>query len=105
MQTYHRVQIFRFYLKCTNVLADLIVTIDPQNSDYVVKFGTTHNFEPWRAEYDEADREKKKRNTEELGDAMKALQSRTLDSKKELDILATLDKMKSIKVCFYFEFS
>lgn len=42
----------------------------------------------------------KKRETEELGDAMKALENRTLDSKQEMDIMAALDEMKSMRVCF-----
>jgi hypothetical protein len=41
---------------------------------------------------------KKKREAEELGDAMKSLENRTLDSKREMDILAALDEMKSMKV-------
>lgn len=41
----------------------------------------------------------KKRETEELGDAMKALENRTLDSKQEMDIMAALDEMKSMRVC------
>lgn len=71
---------------------------DPQNSDYVVESGATRNFEPWRAEDEAEDSEKKKRNAEEEGDAMKALENRTMDSKREMDILATLDEMKSMKV-------
>ena len=41
----------------------------------------------------------KKRETEELGDSMKALENRTLDSKQEMDIMAALDEMKSMRVC------
>lgn len=41
----------------------------------------------------------KKREAEELGDAMKALENRTLDSKQEMDIMAALDEMKSMRVC------
>lgn len=33
-----------------------------------------------------------------MGDAMKSLENRTLDSKREMDILAGLDEMKSLKV-------
>lgn len=72
---------------------------DPQNSDYIVESGATRNFEPWRAEDEEADSLKRKREAEELGDAMKSLENRTLDSKREMDILAALDEMKSMKVC------
>jgi hypothetical protein len=71
---------------------------DPQNSDYVVESGAARNFEPWRAEDKETDEMKKQREAEEMGDAMKSLENRTLDSKREMDILAALDEMKSMKV-------
>lgn len=41
---------------------------------------------------------KRKREAEEMGDAMKSLENRTLDSKREMDIMAALDEMKSMKV-------
>lgn len=46
----------------------------------------------------EVDNAKRKREAEEMGDAMKSLENRTLDSKREMDILAALDEMKSMKV-------
>ncbi|XP_042477525.1 splicing factor YJU2-like isoform X2 [Macadamia integrifolia] len=70
---------------------------DPQNSDYVVEAGATRNFEPWRAEDEEVEKEKRKRDEEEMGDKMKSLENRMLDSKREMDILAALDEMKSMK--------
>nr|ACJ84397.1 unknown [Medicago truncatula]AFK37082.1 unknown [Medicago truncatula] len=96
-ETYLGIQIFRFYFKCTRCSAELTMKTDPQNSDYVVESGATRNFEPWRAEDEETDEMKKKRETEEMGDAMKSLENRTLDSKREMDILAALDEMKSMK--------
>lgn len=51
--------------------------------------------------HQEMEEEKKKRNAEEMGDAMKSLENRTLDSKREMDILAALDEMKSMKVIIY----
>ncbi|KAI3853268.1 hypothetical protein MKX03_026355 [Papaver bracteatum] len=96
-ETYLGIQIFRFYFKCTRCSAELTMKTDPQNSDYVVESGATRNFEPWRAEDEEADKDQKKRDQEEMGDAMKSLENRTLDSKREMDILAALDEMKSRK--------
>ncbi|KAJ6292896.1 hypothetical protein OIU78_024969 [Salix suchowensis] len=96
-ETYLGIQIFRFYFKCTRCSAELAMKTDPQNSDYTVESGATRNFEPWRAEDEELDSENKKRVAEEMGDAMKSLENRTLDSKREIDILAALDEMKSMK--------
>lgn len=54
----------------------------------------------------ETEKEKKKREAEEMGDAMKSLENRTLDSKREMDIIAALDEMKSMKVilCKYLSY-
>ncbi|MBA0784565.1 hypothetical protein Gotri_027429, partial [Gossypium trilobum] len=75
----------------------MTIKTDPQNSDYVVESDATRNFEPWRAEDEEAEKERRKRESEEMRDAMKSLENRTLDSKREMDILAALDEMKSMK--------
>lgn len=96
-ETYLGIQIFRFYFKCTKCSAELAMKTDPQNSDYVVEAGATRNFEPWRDKDEELENEKRKRESEEMGDAMKSLENRTLDSKREMDIMATLDEMKSMK--------
>ncbi|CAI9754949.1 unnamed protein product [Fraxinus pennsylvanica] len=96
-ETYLGIQIFRFYFKCTKCSAEITFKTDPQNSDYIVESGASRNYEPWRAEDEVMDEEKKKRNAEEMGDAMKSLENRTLDSKREMDILAALDEMKSMK--------
>ncbi|KAF4384216.1 hypothetical protein F8388_001454 [Cannabis sativa] len=96
-ETYLGIQIFRFYFKCTRCSAELAMKTDPQNSDYVVESGAMRNFEPWRDEDEQVDKEKQKRELEEVGDAMKSLENRTLDSKREMDIMAALDEMKSMK--------
>ncbi|GAV60881.1 DUF572 domain-containing protein [Cephalotus follicularis] len=96
-ETYLGIQIFRFYFKCTKCSAELAIKTDPQNSDYVVESGASRNFEPWRSEDEVADKERQKREAEEMGDAMRSLENRTLDSKREMDILAALDEMKSMR--------
>ncbi|KAM7255675.1 hypothetical protein ACFE04_008573 [Oxalis oulophora] len=76
-ETYLGIQIFRFYFKCTSCSSELAIKTDPQNSDYVVESGASRNYEPWRAKDEESDTAKRKRDSEELGDAMKALENRT----------------------------
>ncbi|KAF3626000.1 Coiled-coil domain-containing protein 94 [Capsicum annuum] len=96
-ETYLGIQIFRFYFKCTKCSAEITYKTDPKNSDYTVESGATRNFEPWRGKDEEIEKEQQKRDAEEMGDAMKSLENRTLDSKREMDILAGLDEMKSLK--------
>ncbi|XP_024363144.1 uncharacterized protein [Physcomitrium patens] len=96
-ETYLGIQIFRFYFKCSKCSAELTMKTDPQNSDYIMETGASRNYEPWRATDEATDEAVKKREAEELGDAMKALENRTLDSKQEMDIMAALDEMKSMR--------
>ncbi|CAL4975552.1 unnamed protein product [Urochloa decumbens] len=96
-ETYLGIQIFRFYFKCTKCSAEITFKTDPQNSDYTVESGASRNFEPWREQDEAADKEKRKRDAEEMGDAMKALENRATDSKQDMDILAALEEMRSMK--------
>ncbi|CAI7805888.1 unnamed protein product [Closterium sp. NIES-53] len=88
---------FRFYFKCTKCSAEMVMKTDPKNSDYEMESGASRNFEPWRASDEQKATAKRQREEEEMGDAMRALENRTLDSKMEMDILAALDEMKSMR--------
>ncbi|EFA75136.1 putative RNA splicing factor [Heterostelium album PN500] len=94
-ENYLGLKIFRFYLRCKKCAAELSIRTDPKNSEYVCESGATRNYEPWR-ETDEDREERLKREKEEEGDAMKALENRTLDSKREMEILDALDELKDI---------
>jgi DNA-directed RNA polymerase subunit RPC12/RpoP len=95
-EEYLGIKIFRFYVKCTRCSAELTIKTDPRNSDYVCEFGASRNFEPWRENQKIVEEAKQKREKEELGDAMKALENRTQDSKIEMDILDALDEIRSL---------
>ncbi|CAI5476999.1 unnamed protein product [Closterium sp. Yama58-4] len=95
--TYLGLMKFRFYFKCTKCSAEMVMKTDPKNSDYEMESGASRNFEPWRASDEQKAAAKRQREEEEMGDAMRALENRTLDSKMEMDILAALDEMKSMR--------
>ncbi len=95
-EEYLGIKIFRFYVKCPRCAAELSIKTDPKNADYVCEFGASRNFEPWRDKEKQIEEAKEQRKQEEEGDAMKALENRTLDSKIEMDILDALDEIRSI---------
>ena len=95
-EEYLGVKIFRFYLKCTRCSGEFTIKTDPKNSDYACETGVSRNFEPWRERDQAIEEMKAKRDKEEEGDAMKALENRTVDSKIEMDILDALDEIKSL---------
>lgn len=70
---------------------------DPKTADYIVEGGASRNYEPWRDKEQDAAQTAAQREEEEKGNAMKALENRTLDSKREMDILTALDEMRSLK--------
>lgn len=92
-----QIQIYRFYFRCSQCAAEIIMKTDPQNSHYVVESGSTRNFEPWRDEDERVEKEKREREIEGMRDPMKSLENRTMDSKRTMDNLADLEELKSIK--------
>ncbi|KAH3744219.1 CWC16 protein [Pelomyxa schiedti] len=95
-EDYLGIRIFRFYMKCTRCNAEFTIKTDPKNSDYACEVGVSRNFEPWRATEKAEEEAKQKRQEEEKGDVMKALENRTMDSKEEIDILEALDEMRAL---------
>lgn len=91
---YLGIQIFRFYFKCTRCSAEITMKTDPKNSDYICERGASRNYEAYRDMESAVVEFKKKRLEEEEGDAMKTLENRTFDSKKEMDILDALNEVK-----------
>ncbi|XP_074282538.1 uncharacterized protein LOC141607074 [Silene latifolia] len=96
-EDYLGIQIVRFYIKCTNCSAEITIKTDPRNSDYTVEAGASRNFEPWRNQDEELAEKKRKRDAEEMGDGMKALENKALDSKREMDRLADVGELMSVK--------
>ncbi|KAI5480377.1 CWC16 protein family protein [Pseudohyphozyma bogoriensis] len=94
-EEYYGIKIFRFYIKCTQCSAEITFKTDPKNTDYVAEHGAARNFEPWREENPADEEDRLARLEEEENDPMAALESKALDSKREMDILDGLQELKS----------
>jgi len=91
-ETYHSIKIFRFYIRCNRCAAEITFKTDPANTDYVAEHGAQRNFEPWRDVSGEMAAE---REEEEENNPMKALENRTQDSKREMEIMDALDEIRT----------
>jgi hypothetical protein len=96
-EDYLGIKIFRFYYKCKNCSAEFCMKTDPKSADYIVEAGATRNYEAGKEASKALEEARKKKEQEEKGDAMKALENRTLNSKRELDMVNALDEMKSLR--------
>lgn len=102
-EDYLGIKIFRFYIKCTQCSSEITFKTDPKNTDYVAEHGAKRNFEPWRAtEEDEAEsssagmtEEEKRAAAAESADPMKAIENKTLDSRREMEVLDALQDIRT----------
>lgn len=92
-ETYLGLAIFRFYIRCTRCATAITFKTDPKNTDYVCETGATRNFENWREVDDSEDAAAKQEEFEEQN-PMAALEERTKESKREMDILDALEEIK-----------
>ncbi|KAL2913866.1 Pre-mRNA-splicing factor cwf16 [Polyrhizophydium stewartii] len=94
-ETYLGVQVFRFYIRCPRCATEITFKTDPQNADYVAEHGAVRNFEPWREQSTVQEELDAEREAEEENNPMRALENRTLESKREMDILDALDEIRA----------
>eukprot|EP01028_Stygiella_incarcerata_P007491 TRINITY_DN3101_c0_g1_i3.p1 TRINITY_DN3101_c0_g1~~TRINITY_DN3101_c0_g1_i3.p1 ORF type:complete len:289 (+),score=96.26 TRINITY_DN3101_c0_g1_i3:145-1011(+) len=91
-----QIQIFRFYMRCPRCSKEFTILTDPGNSDYKVEHGVKRMFEAWKEE-DAIREEYESARRAEDGDPMQALEARTLDSKHEMDMMDTVDEIRSLQ--------
>lgn len=85
-----------FYIRCPRCSAEITFKTDPKNSDYACEIGAARNFEPQRAEDTANASAAAAREEEEANNPMRALENRTADSRRELDIINSLEDLRSI---------
>ncbi|KAF6742315.1 CWC16 protein [Ephemerocybe angulata] len=96
-EDYFGIKIFRFYIKCTLCSAEITFKTDPKNTDYAAEHGASRNFEPWRDEEAVQEEDRLAKLDEEENNPMKVLENRTLDSKREMEILDALQDIRARK--------
>ncbi|KAH9999043.1 DUF572-domain-containing protein [Russula vinacea] len=94
-EDYYGIKIFRFYIKCTLCSAEITFKTDPKNTDYAAEHGASRNFEPWREEKAVEEEDRLAKLEEEENNPMKVLENRTIDSKREMDILDALHDIRA----------
>ncbi|PSR75132.1 hypothetical protein PHLCEN_2v9317 [Hermanssonia centrifuga] len=75
--------------------AEITFKTDPKNTDYAAEHGASRNFEPWREEQAVEEEDRLAKLEEEENNPMKALENRTVDSKREMDILDALQDIRA----------
>lgn len=93
---YLGIQIYRFYIKCTKCLAEITFLTDPENQDYEMENGALRNFESIRLAEKQAEAAAKQLKDEEVNNPMKILENRTRDSRREMDVLETLEDLREL---------
>ncbi|CAF1829492.1 splicing factor YJU2-like [Brassica napus] len=87
-EMYLGIKIHRFYIKCTKCSAEMTIKTDPKNSGYVVESGA---IGPYNGHEEEDEKHEVAEN------ALDSLEKRTKVSKREIEVMAALDEMKSMK--------
>lgn len=94
---YLGIPIFRFYIRCVYCSSEITYVTDPKNADYTIEQGGTRNAEPWRDQEKETEAAKAKKRFEEEMNPMKALENKTVDSKREIDMAEAIEDLRAKK--------
>lgn len=94
-EEYLGIKVYRFFIRCPTCANEISFKTDPKNSDYVCEDGASRNFEAWREEAYEHEANTFRKQLEEEMDPMRKLENKTIDAKREIQILEALDELKT----------
>ncbi|EIM21653.1 DUF572-domain-containing protein, partial [Wallemia mellicola CBS 633.66] len=98
-EDYYGIKVFRFYIKCPLCSSEITFKTDPQNTDYAAEHGATRNYDAWQETEPKKDLSKIAAEgdepEEEEQDPMKQLEQRTLESKREMEIMDALSDIRT----------
>lgn len=93
-EKYLGIQIYRFYIRCPQCLSEISFKTDPENTDYVVDNGAYRTFQAERIAEMEEERVIQEKEEEEANNPMLALENRTKESRREMDVLDALEEIR-----------
>lgn len=100
-EKYLGISILRFYQRCKVCGSEFTIKTDPKNEAYVAELGCVASYEPWKEireknmvmAFDELAQDEEGTQM----DAVKVLEQRVTERKKELEMLDRLDELKTLK--------
>lgn len=94
-EEYLGIQIFRFYIRCSKCSSEITFKTDPRNNDYKAEHGAQRKSEVWNTSKEDESNSQKDEE-EEAVNPMEALENRTRESKREIDISNALDEIRAV---------
>uniref|UniRef100_H2Z4N7 Splicing factor YJU2 n=1 Tax=Ciona savignyi TaxID=51511 RepID=H2Z4N7_CIOSA len=94
-EDYLGLRIYRFYIKCTKCVAEITFKTDPENQDYAIEHGATRNFEAEKL-LEQEEKKIQEKKEEDESNPMKMLEIRTRDSKREMEMMESLEELREL---------
>ena len=106
-ESYLKLPIYRFYIRCTRCSSEITFKTDPKNMDYTCERGAKRNFESWRDPESDALKENDEERLARLEneeaeevenaerDAMEELEGRMKENQREMAIADALDDIRT----------
>ena len=93
-EMYLGIQIYRFYIRCPQCLSEITFKTDPENTDYAVEHGAYRTFQAEKLAELEEERLQQEKEEDEANNPMLALENRTKESRREMDVLDALEDIR-----------
>ena len=93
-EEYLGIRIHRFYIRCPVCLSEIIFKTDPKNTDYAIETGAYRTFQAEHLSELEEERLKQEKEEDEANNPMLALENRTKESRREMDVIDALEDIR-----------